>query len=564
MATVAVGTCPFGVAITPDGAFAYVANGSSNNVSVIATASNTVVATVAVGNFPADVAITPDGAFVYVTNQFGADVSVIATASNTVVATVPVGTFPTDVAITPDGAFVYVTNRFGVDDVSVIATASNTVVATVAVGTCPFGVAITPDGAFAYVANGSSNNVSVIATASNTVVATVPVGNFPTGVAITPDGAFVYVTNQSGADVSVIATASNTVVATVAVGNFPADVAITPDGAFAYVANGDTSAGVSVIATASNTVVALVAVGNAQAGITITPDGDFAYVTNNDVSVIATASNTVVATVPVGIDPRGIAITPNPSPVSITLTPVNPPITIPAAGGPFEYTVSVTNNTASVQTTQVWSMITLPTGEDVGPTVGPVNLTLGPGETINGTQILTVPGRAPAGTYTYTFNVGTFPTITDAIIDATDSFNFTKAVGPTLGKVASGDASDWVVLNAETGKPVNQADWGDAVTVEKTAVVPDEFVLEQNHPNPFNPSTTITFGIPEASEVTLAIYNLRGQLIQTLYSGVIAAGQHSVVWNGNDSRGAKVASGVYVYQLKSKDFVATKKLVFTK
>ena len=88
--------------------------------------------------------------------------------------------------------------------------------------------------------------------------------------------------------------------------------------------------------------------------------------------------------------------------------------------------------------------------------------------------------------------------------------------------------------------------------------------MEQNHPNPFNRSTTISFGVPEASEVTLALYNLRGQLIRTLHSGFIAAGQHSVVWDGTNFGGAKVASGVYVYQLKSKDFVATKKLVFTK
>ncbi|MCH8875056.1 T9SS type A sorting domain-containing protein [candidate division KSB1 bacterium] len=88
--------------------------------------------------------------------------------------------------------------------------------------------------------------------------------------------------------------------------------------------------------------------------------------------------------------------------------------------------------------------------------------------------------------------------------------------------------------------------------------------MEQNYPNPFNPSTTITFAVPEASEVTLAIYNLRGQLIQTLHSGPIAAGQHSVVWNGNDSRGVKVASGVYVYRLEAKGFALSKKLVLMK
>ena len=245
--------------------FAYVTNFSSNTVSVIATASNTVVATVGVGSGPVGVAITPDGAFAYVTNAFSNTVSVIATASNTVVATVGVGSSPgsqpVDVAITPDGAFAYVTN-FDVNTVSVIATASNTVVATVGVGSRPQMVAITPDGAFAYVTNFDGNTVSVIATASNTVVATVGVGLRPFGVAITPDGAFAYVANNVGlgGTVSVIATASNTVVATVGVGSSPVGVAITPDGAFAYVAN-DLSNTVSVIATASNTVVATVGVG---------------------------------------------------------------------------------------------------------------------------------------------------------------------------------------------------------------------------------------------------------------------------------------------------------------
>src|SRR5437016_2204444 len=79
--------------------FAYVTNGGDNTVSVIATATNTVVATVPVGRNPNGVAITPDGGFAYVTNG-ASSVSVLATASNTVVATVPVGGNPQGVTIT--------------------------------------------------------------------------------------------------------------------------------------------------------------------------------------------------------------------------------------------------------------------------------------------------------------------------------------------------------------------------------------------------------------------------------------------------------------------------------
>jgi YVTN family beta-propeller protein len=204
--------------------FAYVTNEIST-VTVLDTASNTVVATVPVEGVPWGVAITPDGAHAYVTN-LGSTVTVLDTASNTVVATVPVGAGSQGVAITPDGAHAYVTNEIS-NDVSVLATATNTVVATVPVGSLPSWVAITPDGAHAYVTNFDST-VSVLATATNTVVATVPVETLPFGVAITPDGAHAYVTNFGSGTVSVLATATNTVVATVPVGSLPVWVAITP------------------------------------------------------------------------------------------------------------------------------------------------------------------------------------------------------------------------------------------------------------------------------------------------------------------------------------------------
>ena len=81
--------------------FVYVANGISNTVSVIATATNTVVATIPVGVGPLGVAITPTGAFAYVVNLNSSTVSVIATATNTVVAMISVGAEPSGVAITP-------------------------------------------------------------------------------------------------------------------------------------------------------------------------------------------------------------------------------------------------------------------------------------------------------------------------------------------------------------------------------------------------------------------------------------------------------------------------------
>lgn len=89
---------------------------------------------------------------------------------------------------------------------------------------------------------------------------------------------------------------------------------------------------------------------------------------------------------------------------------------------------------------------------------------------------------------------------------------------------------------------------------------PTEFILRQNYPNPFNSSTTIRFDLPEASEATLAIYNINGQLIRTLASGFYSAGEHKVVWDGRDEFSQPVPSGVYLYRLVTAGQTTTKKM----
>ncbi|MFH1866170.1 MAG: FlgD immunoglobulin-like domain containing protein, partial [Candidatus Eisenbacteria bacterium] len=74
-------------------------------------------------------------------------------------------------------------------------------------------------------------------------------------------------------------------------------------------------------------------------------------------------------------------------------------------------------------------------------------------------------------------------------------------------------------------------------------------VLDQNHPNPFNPSTTIHFRLLADEVVRLEVYGIRGQRVRTLVSGRRGAGLHSVVWDGTDDAGTRVASGIYFYQL---------------
>jgi subtilisin family serine protease len=94
------------------------------------------------------------------------------------------------------------------------------------------------------------------------------------------------------------------------------------------------------------------------------------------------------------------------------------------------------------------------------------------------------------------------------------------------------------------------------------STVPETFSLRQNFPNPFNPSTTIRFDLPQAATVTLVVYNMLGQNITTLLAEQpMFAGQHNVVWNGEDRSGKSAASGVYFYNLRTAGTSETKKML---
>jgi YVTN family beta-propeller protein len=263
------------LAISPDQGTVYVADASSNSVSVINTATNAVVSTIPVGPGPDGIAVTPNGGFVYVANNDANNpasntVSVISTDANKVIKTITVGPAPFLPKVTPDGSHVYVSNQN--DTISVIDTATNTVSATVTLSAEATGLTFTPDGAFAYVGeNTSPGTVIVLAIPSNTVVATIPLGGTtanPIKLAITPDGAFVYVTNLGSANVSVVSTSTNSVVATVPVGKVPYAIATSPDGSLVYVGNVDGST-ISVISTATNTVISTLSVPSGVTGIAI-------------------------------------------------------------------------------------------------------------------------------------------------------------------------------------------------------------------------------------------------------------------------------------------------------
>jgi hypothetical protein len=123
----------------------------------------------------------------------------------------------------------------------------------------------------------------------------------------------------------------------------------------------------------------------------------------------------------------------------------------------------------------------------------------------------------------------------------------------------------------DTGDPTSpldpdgsRADMGarpfDPTLTVENPQVPARFLVLQNAPNPFNPTTTIRFTLPEAGQVRVAVYDVRGALTRTLVDQAFLSGAHSVVWDGKDWLGRNVASGVYVYRLTTTQGVVTKRM----
>jgi YVTN family beta-propeller protein len=291
--------------------YAYVANLGSDTLSVVDTATQSVVTSIPVGDDPDGVAVTPDGTQVYVANFLSDNVSVIDAGTNRVTKTIDVGSGPVGVAVRPDGALAYVTNR-GSNTVSVINVATNALVTTIAVGAGPNAVAITPNGALAYVTNSftkAPGTVSVIDLQTNAVTVTVEVYRNPNRLAITPDGRLVYVANFRSWNVAVIDAATNTVTATVPLFGRPSGVVVNPNGASVYVATlGGT---IEVIETATNSITNVIDVGSNPYGIATTHNGGAGYVANfasGTLSIVDLGEETGSATITVGDKPFAVAV----------------------------------------------------------------------------------------------------------------------------------------------------------------------------------------------------------------------------------------------------------------
>lgn len=228
----------------------------------------------------------------------------------------------------------------------------------------------------------------------------------------------------------------------------------------------------------------------------------------------------------------------DPPPVSLTLTPLNPPVTIPASGGSFGFQVLAVNPLIVPMQLDAWLDLVLPNGYVYGPLILVRNLVIPPSGQVSHNLNQAVPGSAPAGQYYYRASLGYRP----YIVAATDQFPFTK-----LGALDAAFSPDgW-----------NVEGWNQGAS--SAAVQPDEFAVLAAYPNPFNPQATLSFRLQEAGMVKLAVYDILGAEVAVLCDGFRPAGTYETIFDGTE-----LPSGVYFAALKAGNVQQTMKLLLIK
>jgi hypothetical protein len=224
-------------------------------------------------------------------------------------------------------------------------------------------------------------------------------------------------------------------------------------------------------------------------------------------------------------------------------------------------------------------MVTLSTSEPLPKTIAELTAN---SLTINGMKLQfgvdvteemalshSLPPKPPAGSFDVRFAGHTKIAEDAAAIEVMNSSNeltidysIVKEAGEHMLWVLATESGDEFVLEG-IGSIILPGNVTDMI-LSRVVEVPETFGLSQNFPNPFNPVTNISYQIPEASNVTISVYNMMGQKIADLVQEHVSAGYHQVVWDSRNLQGEPVSSGVYLYTITSGDFHAMKKMILMK
>ena len=231
MRTIAGGSDPEMVAITPDGKRMFIANEDVGEATTLEVDTGKVLASFKVGGEPEGVDMRPDGRVVYVTSEEDSQVAVIDAVDLKLLRTFKVGPRPRSTGFLPDGSRAYVPAENGAS-ISVIDAKAHRVLDTIKLegGSTvrPMGTAVSPDGRLLFVTTGRGKNVVFIDTQTNKPVGQVEAGERPWGIAVSRDGRTVFTANGPSNDVTFIDVESRKVIATVKAGDRPWGVVYVP------------------------------------------------------------------------------------------------------------------------------------------------------------------------------------------------------------------------------------------------------------------------------------------------------------------------------------------------
>ncbi len=169
-----------------------------------------------------------------------------------------------------------------------------------------------------------------------------------------------------------------------------------------------------------------------------------------------------------------------------------------------------------------------------------------------------------------TFNVNGLTINSDFFISAKyDGINrpyIGAAPPPGNGRAYESNGSAWAILGSPNDYTLYMRATVQTVTgvYDISTQVPDKFEVYQNYPNPFNPSTSITYSLPKSELVTLNVYDLSGRKVVELVNNTQNPGTYNVTWNGKNSKGENISSGIYFFELNAGTFRSIKKMIMLK
>ncbi len=539
------GDAPFRIKITPDGEKALIVNELSHNLTIFDVPSRTIDSFIDFDGAPRKIRITNDGNWALViTAYFESELVIIDINNATIAAEITLGTSLNSIAVNSDGTKAYV--RDSSDGIFVINLdgTSSSLETQVACGngsgiSSGYGVfcniKLTPDDEFLFIASTYEDVVQIMDTETNTIVGDFPAGSFPVHLTFSDDGEYVMaldpwnstytVADVNGANTSIIYSGPSTGTAPLR-GNYNS-----VNNTFEYITFGDAVA---------ETGAKLVTVDPATGTVLETIDYD-AEGTGNGLQILNDENG----------DP--IVLT------SYKIIHGEESYDLSSKSKYMDYSpqsnvvlaISITDDLYFLELTVVSNandIISFTIPEQIGETVI---------DNVDHTVQLNVPNGTNITALIPTIGISDLATIDPASGTPQD---FTDMVEYTV-TAENGDEQIWIVT-------VN------LLVSSNDDLIPSVTKLIGNYPNPFNPTTTISFNLSyqDSKDAKLEIYNLKGQRVKDLSPSLChpefiegrVGKQYNIVWNGTDDNNQPVSSGIYFYKLKSGNLKQTKKMILMK